>query len=415
MLALMGRGEGEERYRRLIHFLPLALWQVDSRCMIPVFEKIIAAGVVDINSYLNEHPEIVEFACDSVIVSEANLEAMKLMGAEERPEAFLRPVRYIFEATPGSAQRVIVGHFEGKRNYTEVMKVRTFDGRLIDVLFTVTYPNAPERLDVSFLSMQDLTGKLEAEAQIRKLQADYARAARVSTFGELASCVAHEIKQPLAAVVMNGEAGERWLTGERPDPDRALKLLKRMVASARRASDIIDGIHTLIAKHKPERVMLDIEKVIDESLLFVRHDLEAKSIELDFMRGTRGAQAFGDRVLLQQLFVNLILNSIQAISGAQGANRKIRIATNADSTARMVVVEIHDSGPGIPDEIANRIFESFFTTKGDGLGIGLSLCHSIVSAHEGWLTAHNHDEGGAIFRIRLPYIGAGAAAMAPSP
>jgi signal transduction histidine kinase len=143
--------------------------------------------------------------------------------------------------------------------------------------------------------------------------------------------------------------------------------------------------------------------------------LEAKSIELDFMRGTRGAQAFGDRVLLQQLFVNLILNSIQAISGAQGANRKIRISTNADSTARMVVVEIHDSGQGIPDEIANRIFESFFTTKGDGLGIGLSLCHSIVSAHEGWLTAHNHDEGGAIFRIRLPYIGAGAAAMAPSP
>src|SRR5690349_19570014 len=160
------RSAGDEKYRKLIFFMPTALWQVDSRAAGEVFGRLRADGLTDIASYLDQHPELVEIAKDTVLVTEVNREAVSLFQGHG-PTDLIRPVRYLFAGTPDMAKRVMVAHFEGWRNYTEEAKILTFDGRLRDVIFSVTYPTPPEQQDTTFITITDITERLRTEAQLR--------------------------------------------------------------------------------------------------------------------------------------------------------------------------------------------------------------------------------------------------------
>ncbi|PYE86964.1 PAS domain-containing sensor histidine kinase [Phyllobacterium leguminum] len=390
----------EERYRKLIHHLPTALLQVDASRMAPVFEKLKNTGVSDLNAYLDQHPELVEFMKNVVRITEANQRAVALFGGTA-PADFITPVAFLFEASPQTPRRIMLARFEGKRNYTEIMKVRTFDGRLLDVQLSVTFPAPPERLDVTLFSLEDITERLRTERQLRQVETDFTHAARVSMLGEFATSIAHEINQPLSAIVTNGETSLRWLSRDNPNRAKVEQLTTRIVSSARHASDIVQRIRGMAAKHEPARVSLDLNDVIEEALLFVRHDIEAKSIHLSVRLASNLPVILADRVQLQQVIVNLLVNSIQAIAQGCRPVRKIDLATRVDGEGA-VVFSIHDSGPGIPDENLDNIFDSFFTTKETGMGIGLAVCQSIILAHGGSIGASNCSDGGAQFRFSLP-------------
>jgi C4-dicarboxylate-specific signal transduction histidine kinase len=394
----------EDKYRKLIFFMPTALVQVDSRAAGAVFERLKADGVRDIAAYLDAHQEMVEIACDTVLVTEVNREAVSLFRGGG-PAELIRPVRYLFAATPAMAKRVMVSHFEGHRTYTEEAKIVTFDGELRDVIFSVTYPTPPEQQETTFITIIDITERLRTEAQLRRLQADYAHAARISTLGELATSIAHEVKQPLAAIVTNGETSLRWLEREDFNIAKIKQLTGRIVESAYHASDIVQRIRLMAARAEPERVALDMKAVAGEAVSFVRHDFESKQIALsiDIGRGLPGVM--GDRIQLQQVIVNLLLNSIQAIDQARAEQRHIHIAIRPEDGG-FLVFSIRDSGPGIASEDPERLFESFFTTKEGGMGIGLAICRSIVVAHGGSISAANHPGGGAEFRFALPIAAA---------
>jgi PAS domain-containing protein len=154
----------EERYRKLIHHLPTALLQVDASCMGRVFEELRSRGVEDLETYLEDHPEVVDFANDAVLVTDANRKAVTLFNGNT-PADFIRPVRFLFASSPETARRVMAARFEGRRNYSEVMKLGTFDGRILDVQLSVTYPAAPERLDVTLIGLEDVTERLRTERQ----------------------------------------------------------------------------------------------------------------------------------------------------------------------------------------------------------------------------------------------------------
>jgi C4-dicarboxylate-specific signal transduction histidine kinase len=246
-----------------------------------------------------------------------------------------------------------------------------------------------------------MTEQLRTEAQLRQLQADFSRAARISTLGELATSIAHEVSQPLSAIVTNAETSLRWLSRADPNVEKVAHLTARIEESARRATSIVQRIRGTSAMHSPECVPLDLNEVIDEALLFVRHDLESRSIGLTMELGPELPPIVGDRVQLQQVLVNLMLNSIQAIVHANLSSGRISLSTKR-TDHKAVHLEVSDNGPGIPEESIDRIFEGFFTTKEDGIGIGLAICQSIVMAHNGNIAVFNLPDGGARFIICLP-------------
>jgi C4-dicarboxylate-specific signal transduction histidine kinase len=201
---------GEDQYRKLIQYMPTALWQVDTRAMREVFDRLRSEGVTDFAAFLDAHPELVELAKEIVRVAEVNRAAVSLFRGQCEAD-LTKPVRYIFAAVPQALKRIMIAHFEGRRNYTEQSKVITLDGETRDVILSVTFPVPPEQPYRSFLTMLDITERLRTEAQLRQFQADHAHAARISTLGELATSIAHEVNQPLAAIIMNAEASLRWV------------------------------------------------------------------------------------------------------------------------------------------------------------------------------------------------------------
>lgn len=395
-------GVNEDRYRKLIYYMPTALWQVDSRAAGEAFSHLRAQGVTDasIAAYLEAHQELVELACDTVLVTEVNQAAVSLFRGRNTAE-LVKPVRYLFAATPDMAKRVMVAHFDGRRTYAEQAKILAFDGEMRDVQFTVTYPTPDEQQETTFITIEDITERLRTEAQLRQIQADYAHAARISTLGELATSIAHEVQQPLSAIVTNGETNLRWLSRADLNIAKVKQLTTRIISSARRASEIIQRIRGMAQRRQPERTELDLNDVLEEALHFLRHEIESKSIKLSVNIASTRPKILADRVQLQQVIVNLLVNSIQAIVQAGSPERRIHIATEPDETERLTL-SIHDSGPGIAPDNIDHIFDSFFTTKADGMGIGLAVCQSILIAHGGSIDASNHPNGGACFRCSLP-------------
>jgi signal transduction histidine kinase len=394
----------EEQYRSLIHHLPTALLLVDSRSMISIFEQLRRDGVTAIGPYLDQNPGMAIQSRNIVRVTEANLSAVELFAADSI-DHLVGPVDFIFAASPETAKRVITAHFDahfdGCRSYAEIMKLRTFDGRLLDVELSVTYPTPPERLDITFLSFRDVTERLRTETQLRQLQADFSRAGRIATLGELATSIAHEVNQPLSAIVTNAETSLRWLARDDPNLPKVEQLTTRIAENARRAHEIVQRIRAMAMRHSTERVPIDINKVIQESLLFVRHDVDGRSIELSATLTPAIPHLLGDRVQLQQVMVNLLLNGIHAITQHPGTIGRIDLRTTTDDEGA-IVIAVRDNGPGIAQENLGRVFEGFFTTKEDGIGIGLAICHSIIIAHDGTIAVSNHPDGGAQFEIRLP-------------
>jgi C4-dicarboxylate-specific signal transduction histidine kinase len=399
---LFALAASEERYRNLIQHLPFALLQVDASGMAAIFDRLRADGVTDIAAYLNDHPELIGTAGKVVLVTDANRSAALLLGAASSAD-FIGPAGYLFTASPETLRRAMIARFERRRSHAEIMKLRTFDGRLLDVRLSLTYPTPPERVDVTLVSLEDVTDRLRTEAQLRQLQADYARAARISMLGELATSIAHEVNQPLSAIVTNAETSLRWLSRDDPNVGKVSQLTARIAESARRASGIVQRIRGMAARQPPERTLLDLNEVVDEALLFVRHDIEARSIDLSVSFGRDLPLAVADRVQLQQVIANLLLNSIQAVTEGSETDKRIDLSTSADPGSG-VVFSIRDSGPGIAEENLDRVFEGFFTTKDEGIGIGLAICLSIIKAHGGTMAVSNHPEGGAHFRFSLPAV-----------
>ena len=245
----------------------------------------------------------------------------------------------------------------------------------------------------------------ESERRYQRVHADFAHAARLSVLGELTASIAHEVNQPLAAIAAGGEASLRWLARSAPDVDEVLELTKRVVADARRASEIIARVRAIATRRMLEKTLLSLDEVIGEALQFLRHELESRGVAVSHFPASRQDKVIADRTQLQQVIVNLAMNAIQAMAQSGRANRKISIRTIAHDSATLHC-SLEDSGSGIEPQIAARLFDSFFTTKEGGMGMGLRICRSIIEEHGGRIAADNaSSHGGARFFFTLPVAG----------
>jgi PAS domain S-box-containing protein len=256
--------------------------------------------------------------------------------------------------------------------------------------------------------IQDITERRQSEENLREserrnreTQAELAHVSRVTVLGELTASIAHEVNQPLTGVVTYGGACLRWLDGEVPRIDQARSAVEQMISSARHASEVIARIRALSKKGASERVRFDINQAIDDVIALILREINAQGVSLRLDLGTSLPPVDGDRVQLQQVIMNLLMNGIQAMSRVTGRRRELLIRSR-EHGADQILVAVKDSGIGIEPEHVGRLFNTFFTTKPDGMGMGLSICRSIVEQHGGRIWANRNLGTGSTFQFTLP-------------
>jgi C4-dicarboxylate-specific signal transduction histidine kinase len=249
--------------------------------------------------------------------------------------------------------------------------------------------------------VMDITATRRAEVELNQTRAELARVSRVTTLGELAAAIAHEVIQPLTGLVCSGNACLRWLASEPPNLAGARRAIERMISDGTRAGEILHRIRALVRKSPPRRDWLNINDAIMEVVVLIRAEVWRNRILLQTELSNDLPLVLGDRIQLQQVILNLMMNAIEVMSGISPAHRKLLVASVKDGE-NGVLVGVHDWGPGLDRAAPDRVFEAFYTTKPDGMGMGLAISRTIVEAHGGQLSATPNIPQGAIFQIRLP-------------
>jgi PAS domain S-box-containing protein len=286
-----------------------------------------------------------------------------------------------------------------KRDHQFEYRMIAADGSVVWLRDLVTVVVEGDRATRVRGLMVDLTNRKQAEEALRQAQADLAHVSRVTTMGELTASLAHEVKQPIAAASTNATTCLRWLAGDTPNIEEARAAAMRIVKDGKRAAEIISRIRLLFQKGTPQRESVDVNEVIREMIVLLRGETTRYSISVRTELAADLPQAMGDRVQLQQVLMNLMLNGIDAMKDADGSRELIIKSQGAENEE--VMVSVTDSGVGLPPQQAEKIFNAFFTTKPHGTGMGLRISRSIIESHGGRLWAADNSSRGATFCFTL--------------
>ncbi|PLP99578.1 trifunctional serine/threonine-protein kinase/ATP-binding protein/sensor histidine kinase [Cupriavidus pauculus] len=336
-------------------------------------------------------------------ILEANDAFLNMLGYE-REEFFSRQVLWR-DLTPKpihpeSERALAEARLTGTARPFEKAYIRK-DGSTVPVIVGLAYFDASQKEGVAFVV--DLTERKKAEERIREseqryreIQSELAHANRVATMGQLTASIAHEVNQPIAATMTNAQAGLRWLATQPPNIGEVGLVLDRIVKDASRAGEVIRRIRELIRKTPPEKAPVDINDAIREVVALTSGEAAKGGATVRTQLNARLPCIEGDRVALQQVLLNLIMNALEAMSSVDDGERQVSIGT-ASADSRYVLVSVSDSGPGFASQNSEHAFTPFFTTKAAGLGMGLSICRSIIDAHGGelWISA-NHPRGAVV-------------------
>ena len=392
--------ESEYRYRNLFQAMAASFWELDFAPVGAMLRDVRKHGVGDFAAYFAEHPEFVRQMMAVTRVIDVNDQTVALFGRGDKAELFQTLDVYWPEESNQVYAASVIAAVTGKPSYAAETRLRKLDGEVFDALFTACF--APESVANGklLIGVIDISERVRAQAMLRQVQAEFAHAARVSMLGELTASIAHEVNQPLAAIATNAAAGVRWL--DRPEPDIAevRALTRRIIADAQRAADIIARVRAMAGHRAPESVSINVNSVIEEAMLFLAHELQAQGVTLKLSLAKDTPPVLADRIQLQQVVVNLAVNALQAMTQNGGRSRLLAIGSSLSDGHVLVTVE--DNGPGVDAAHQPHLFESFFTTKTNGMGMGLPICRSIIESYGGAINVRNAESGGAVFAFTLP-------------
>ncbi|AYD02519.1 ATP-binding protein [Neorhizobium sp. NCHU2750] len=392
--------ESEHRYRTIFETLAIAIWENDFRHVMAELTSIRESGITDLRQYLADHPGL---ACDlrrSVRITDVNQTALTLMGIPSKQEFFTSLDDFLPDRDGGFVN-FLVALFEGQRDFQSETTVRSRDGRLIPILVAISFPKDGTGLDRIQASIVDMTERHQFQEALEASRQELEQASRAAMIGEISASIAHEVNQPLSAIMTCVQAGTRWLDRTPPDISEARAALQDAAAATEHAAQVVRRVRMLLGKSKSESAKLSVDAVLGEAAQLKQKELLTAGVELQLSLGAPAAVIRGDKILLQQAFINIITNAIHAMETVRDDSRSLRVESRQDKDG--IAIRFLDSGAGLGMTAPETLFKPFNTTKVNGMGLGLAMCRSITMAHSGNISLRNRDDGkGAIVEIRLP-------------
>jgi PAS domain S-box-containing protein len=394
----------EQRYRELFNYTPVGLLEIDARKRTEMLDDLHRQGVTDIEAYLNANPDFEQRAIDASIIKDVNPQTVEMLGAREAKDLIGLSTARLLSMSAGGLRAGTVSRFRGDKLFQHEIKVKTLDGRAIDIVLTVARPDVSR----NFLALTDITKRKAAEDALRDserryhdVQMELAHVNRMATIGHLSASIAHEVNQPLSGIVTNASTCVRMMAADPPNIAGALETARRAIRDANRAADIITRLRTLFAKKKPSDELVNLNDASNEIISLSHRESQGGGVVVQSEFTNDLPPVKGDRIQLQQVLLNLIQNGLDAMSAVDSRPKQL-IITTAKVEPDNVSVAVQDTGPGVDPENLERIFEAFYTTKSNGLGMGLSICRAIIEAHGGKLWATAAAPQGTILQFTLP-------------
>ncbi len=391
----------EVRYRSIFNTLAVGIWEHDFGPLRAALRGLRESGVEDLHAYLLQHPEFVRDAQQMIPITDVNDTALKLMGVE-RKENFFRSLAEILPATEGTFIDFLIAFDEGRGYYQAETEVLNGRGESIPIIVAITFPppgHEANRVQAVVLNITERR-RLQLAFDHAKQEAEYA--IRTAAMGELSVSIAHEVNQPLAAIMTSAEAALRWMDRSPPDLEETREALADVLNATRHATGVVKRVRKLVSRARPETEAVAVDALAVEALRLVRHDLERLNIPVRVTLAAADGYVQADRVLLQQALVNLLTNAAQAMTSAGTPAPAIDMRTCLQHGH--AVIDIIDNGPGFDADGAERAFDAFFSTRPDGMGLGLAICRSTVEAHEGTIRIVSEPGAGARLSICLPLL-----------
>lgn len=391
----------EQRYEHIFETAGVAIWQEDWSKLFERLEELREEHGPDLTDFLGERRDVLRSLISQVRVIDANEAAIRMFEASCKKDLIGHVLPILFTATTECSFRgSLVGLAGDGARFDDETEFETFKGNTVSVLLrgSVSSENLP--WDRVLISALDVTERKRTEQKMAQMAGELAHAARVATLGELTASIAHEVNQPLSAVSTYAQSAMRWLSREAEDPKETRECLERIVHNSRRAVDVVNRVRAMSKKTAASRESLSLCDILAESMDLVRREFGGSHVELIHRFEPDLPQVMGDRVQIQQVVMNLLLNALQSLSAVDRPEKAVWLEAIPRSDGTLSVF-VRDNGIGIAGDPAG-IFTPFFTTKETGMGMGLSICRSIIEAHGGQMHASNNPNGGASVGFQLP-------------
>jgi PAS domain S-box-containing protein len=393
--------ESERRYRHIFQTAGVSIWEEDFSQVKAAIDDLKAQGIQEFARYFATHPEFVRRAIALVRIANVNDTTVKLLAARHKEELLDSLQNVFVPESEAVFADVLVAIAEGQTFFESETVLRGLNGDRLTVLITIAFPPEPATLDCVLVSLMDITERNRTHEALQQAQTELAHVTRMTTLGELTASIAHEVNQPLAAIVTSGEACLRWLDHEPPELGEVRNAVESMIGDGVRASEVVWGLRSLSKKAAPQRTHLNLNYIVDDVVLLVRREVRNHGVSLQLELAPALPAVLGDRVQLQQVIMNLLINAIQAMAAVTDRPRELFVRTHRPE-GEQVLIEVRDTGVGIDPENLKQLFNAFFSTKPSGMGMGLSICRSIIEAHGGRIWASRNDGPGATFHVMLP-------------
>jgi PAS domain S-box-containing protein len=393
--------ESERRYRNIFQTAGVSIWEEDFSKVKTAIDELKAQGVEDFGRYFATHPEFVRQAIGMVRIVNVNEATLDLLAARRKEELLVSLHKVFLPESEAVFAQVLVAIAEGRTLFESETVLKTLSDDKLAVLLTIVFPAEAPTLESVLVTLMDITERNRTQEALQQAQAELAHVTRLTTLGELTASIAHEVNQPLAAIVTNGEACLRWLAYRPPELEEVRGAVESMISDGVRASEVVWGLRGLSKKSTPQRRLLNLNDVIEQLVLLVERELLNNRVTLRLELAPALPAVFGDRIQLQQVIMNLVINGIQSMASVTDRPRELLIRSRLGEDDQ-VLIEVRDCGSGIDPQDMQQLFNAFFTTKPNGMGMGLSICRSIIEAHGGRIWASSNVGPGATFAFTVP-------------
>jgi two-component system sensor kinase FixL len=389
----------EERYRTIFESTAVAIWEEDYSGPAAALDALARRGIADIEAYLADNPQFIMACMRLVKTLDVNKAAMRLVETDSKEELIASlPSIFVPDGLP-MLKRLLLAIAERRDVFEDETQIRTLRGEKRSVLVAARFPSGPRRYERVLVNVMDVTERAKVERALEEARAELAHISRITMLGELTASIAHEVNQPLTAVVSSGEAGLRWLDRPVPDLAEVRANIEQIIGQGRRASDVVRRLRALSKNSDPQRTPLGINEVIKDAVGLVERELRDHDVSLRLELQPDLPEVSVDQVQLQQVIINLLINAMHAMATVDVREVCVTSLSKADG---VVQISVSDCGIGLSKDAMSRLFTAFYTTKPQGMGMGLSICRSIIEAHGGRIRAERNQGPGATFHLSLP-------------